>query len=139
MNIYCLRISISECPALISRLGYECGYPHLNRYLKTYPKIMDILVDTRGFLEIRVWICYGFSGQGPLIYHVRKNVMSSYMCRILKCASSPRKHVPNRKCSYLRDGLSLLILVKCGTRVELRGRKLHLGNSEYPEKNPFCR
>jgi len=29
-----------------------------------YPKIMDIHVDIRGFLEIHAWICYGFSDQG---------------------------------------------------------------------------
>ena len=29
-----------------------------------HPKIMDIHVDIRGFLEIHAWICYGFSVQG---------------------------------------------------------------------------
>jgi len=29
-----------------------------------HQKIMDIHVDIRGFLEIHVWICYGFSDQG---------------------------------------------------------------------------
>jgi len=29
-----------------------------------HPKIMDIHVDIRGFLEIHAWICYGFSEQG---------------------------------------------------------------------------
>jgi len=29
-----------------------------------YPKIMDIHVDIRGFLEIHAWICHGFSDQG---------------------------------------------------------------------------
>jgi len=28
-----------------------------------HPKIMDIHVDVRGFLEIHAWICYGFSDQ----------------------------------------------------------------------------
>jgi len=30
----------------------------------THPKIMDIHVDIRGFLEIHAWICCGFSDQG---------------------------------------------------------------------------
>jgi len=29
-----------------------------------HPKLMDIHVDIRGFLEIHAWICYGFSDQG---------------------------------------------------------------------------
>jgi len=29
-----------------------------------HPKITDIHVDTRGFLEIHAWICYGFLDQG---------------------------------------------------------------------------
>jgi len=28
-------------------------------------KIVDIHVGIRGFLDIHVWICYGFSDQGP--------------------------------------------------------------------------
>jgi len=29
-----------------------------------HPKITNIHVDNRGFLEIHAWICYGFSDQG---------------------------------------------------------------------------
>jgi len=63
MDIYCLRISIAECPcmdipALISTLVWIIEDWH--------PKIMDIHDDIRGFFEILVWICYGFSNQGWL-------------------------------------------------------------------------
>jgi len=54
--------------ARISVLEYPCGYPRLYGWLKTHPKIMDIHVDIRGFLEIHAWICYGFSDQGGVGY-----------------------------------------------------------------------
>jgi len=64
MDIYCLRISIAECPSKdiralislwISTLVWIIGDWH--------PKIMDIHFDVRRFLEIHAWIRYGFSDQ----------------------------------------------------------------------------
>ena len=61
----CLRISIAECPYVdipawismwISLLVWIVEDLHL--------KIMDIYVDSRRFLKIHVWICYGFLDQG---------------------------------------------------------------------------
>jgi len=65
MDIYCLRISISECPCTDTRAW-------ISRWISTlvwiiedwHPKIMDVHVDIRGFLEIHAWICHGFSDQG---------------------------------------------------------------------------
>jgi len=34
---------------------------------------MNIHVDIRGFLEIHVRICYGFSDQRQLLIYIRKN------------------------------------------------------------------
>ena len=60
--------------------GIHCGmslhgYPYL-MWISTFvwiiedwhPKIMDIHVDIRGFLEIHAWICYGFSDQGNSLF-----------------------------------------------------------------------
>jgi len=33
-----------------------------------HPKIIDIHVDIRGFLEFHLWIPYGFSDQGVALY-----------------------------------------------------------------------
>jgi len=53
--------------AWISLLGYQCGYPDLVLVTEDWhPKIMDILVDIRGFLEIHAWVFYGFSEQGRI-------------------------------------------------------------------------
>ena len=64
MDIYVTRTSIVECPCMdipawilmwISTLVW--------RIEDWYPKIMDIHMENRGFLEIHVWICYWFSDQ----------------------------------------------------------------------------
>jgi len=64
IHIYCLRTSIAECPCMdipalilmwISTLVWIVE--------NSNPKMMNIQVDIRGFLEIHARICYGFSGQ----------------------------------------------------------------------------
>jgi len=65
MDIYCSRISIAECPCMDIRAWISMWISSLVWIIEDwYPKIMDIQVDIRGFLEIHAWICYGFSDQG---------------------------------------------------------------------------
>ena len=59
--MYCLRISIAECPCMdIPAWISTCVWIIED----CHPKIMDFHVDIRGFLEIHVWICDGLSEQG---------------------------------------------------------------------------
>jgi len=52
--------------ASISLLGYQCGYPHLDKIIEHYDYQKSwIFVDFRGFLKILVWICYGLWILGP--------------------------------------------------------------------------
>ena len=65
MDIHCLRISIAKCPCMDIRAWIFMWISTLVWIIEDWPpKIMDIHVDIRGFLEIHAWICYGFSDQG---------------------------------------------------------------------------
>jgi len=65
MDIYCLEISIEECPCMDIRAWISMWISTLVWIIEDWhPKIMYIHVDIRGFLEIHAWICYGFSDQG---------------------------------------------------------------------------
>ena len=65
MGIYCLRISIAECPCMDIFAWLSMWISTLAWIIEHWrPKLMDIHVDIRGFLEIHVWICYEFSDQG---------------------------------------------------------------------------
>jgi len=65
MDIYCIRISITECPCMDIRAWISVWISKLVWIIEDcYPKIMDIHVDIHGFLEIHAWICHGFSDQG---------------------------------------------------------------------------
>ena len=65
MDIYCSRISIAECPCMDIAAWISMWISTLVWIIEDWhPKIMDINVDIRGFSEINVWICYGFSDQG---------------------------------------------------------------------------
>jgi len=67
MDIYYLRISIAECPCMDIRALISMWISSLVCIIEDWhPKIMDIHVDIRGFLEIHAWICCGFSDQGSL-------------------------------------------------------------------------
>jgi len=67
MGIYCLRISIAECPCMDIRAWISMWISTLVWIIEDWhPKIIDIHVDIRGFLEIHAWIGYGFSEQGSL-------------------------------------------------------------------------
>ena len=78
MDIYCLWISIAECPCMDIRTWISMWISTLVWIIEDWhPKIMDIHVDIRGFLEIHAWICYGFSDQGIL-------TMRSWLCCINK-------------------------------------------------------
>jgi len=65
MAIYCLRISVAACPCTDIPAWISVWVSSLLWIIvDLHPKVMDIHVDIRGFLEIHAWICYGFSGQG---------------------------------------------------------------------------
>jgi len=60
-----LRISIVECPSMDIPAWISMRISTLVWVIEDwYPKIMDIHIDIRKFLEIHAWICYGFSDQG---------------------------------------------------------------------------
>ena len=61
MDIYCLRVSIAECPCMDIRAWISMWVSTLVWIIEyCHPTIMDI----HGFLEIHAWICYGFWDQG---------------------------------------------------------------------------
>jgi len=65
MDIHRLRISITECPCMDITAWISMWIATSVWIIEDlHPKIMDIHFDIRGFLEIHVWICYGFSNQG---------------------------------------------------------------------------
>jgi len=65
MGIYFLRISRTECPYMDILAWISIRISTLVWIIEDcHPKIMDIHVDIRGFLEIHAWKCYGFSDQG---------------------------------------------------------------------------
>jgi len=68
MDIYCLRISIVECIRMDIPAWISMWIPTLVWIIEDWhPKIMNTgIYDVRGFSEI-LWICYGFSNQGPVV------------------------------------------------------------------------
>ena len=65
MNIYFLRISITESPSMDIPASISLWISTLIRIIEDlHPKMMDIHVDIREFLEIHALIRYGFSDQG---------------------------------------------------------------------------
>jgi len=76
MDIYCFRISIAECPCKDIRAWISMWISTLVWITEDWhPKIMDIHVDIRRFLEIHAWICYVFSDQGNWAQPVRLHVL----------------------------------------------------------------
>jgi len=62
MDIYILHISIAECPCMDIPASISIWISTLVRIIEDlHPKIMDIHVNIRDFLEIHASICYGFS------------------------------------------------------------------------------
>jgi len=49
---------------------------------------MDIHVDIRRFLEIHIWICYGFPGQGLLARIILGQRIS---CNLIVCLGNRRR------------------------------------------------
>ena len=81
MDIYCFRISIAECPCVDIPAWISMWISTLVWIIEDWhPKIMDIHSDIRGFLEIHVWISYGFSDQGLDISHWTSRLVEMY-CR----------------------------------------------------------
>jgi len=65
MGIFCLGISVAECPCMDIRAWISMWISTLVWIIEYWhPNIMDIRVDIRGFLEIHACLCYGFSDQG---------------------------------------------------------------------------
>ena len=59
MDIYCLRISIAECPCMDIPAWISMWISTVVWIIQDWhPKIMDIHVDIRRFLEIHAWICH---------------------------------------------------------------------------------
>jgi len=84
MNIYCLRISIAECPCYDIRAWISMWIPTLVWIIKDWhPKIMDIHVDIRRFLEIHAWICYGFLNQGEKRNLLKEGAWTSFSAFII--------------------------------------------------------
>jgi len=84
MDIYCLWIPIAECPCMDIRAWISMWTSTLVWIIEDrHPKIMDIHVDIRGFLEIHAWVCYGFSDQGISAYDCTtsyKAMLSRVLC-----------------------------------------------------------
>jgi len=67
MNIYVPRTSIVGCPCTNITAWISMWISTLVWIIEDwYPKIMDTHTDDRTFLEIHVWMWYGFSDQGTL-------------------------------------------------------------------------
>jgi len=65
MNICRLRISIAEYPSMDIPAWISMWISTLVLIIEHWhPKITDVHFDIRGYLEIHVWICYGFLNQG---------------------------------------------------------------------------
>jgi len=86
------------------------------------PKIMDIHVDNREFLEIHVCICYGFSDKGWLIYQWNRRG-KSLMIPVNHCRVSYHRLI-----GWIRRSLGSGRLTTTPARLQ-RGRCIDLPNS----------
>jgi len=65
MDIYVLRISMVEYLCMDIPAWISMWISTLAWIIEESENHTDIDMNNRGFLEIHVWICYGFSDQGP--------------------------------------------------------------------------
>ena len=127
MDMYFLRISIAEWPCM-DIPAWMSMWISIRKWIiqDWHPKIMDIYVDIRGFLEMHVWICCGFSDQGDWVQHDTVSRRATQKCRPSTTAvSQPFKSFAHlRSSSVIIGALGVYPRIWLGAHSNLRHEPL---------------